>query len=375
MSNRTEIVSIDEARRQQWNDFVAEWPTFGLMQSFEWGEFKEKQGWQPVRLAVEREKQVVAVAQVLIQPAARNLVSMAYIPRGPLVNWEDKEIANALCEAIHREARRHRAVFLRIEPPLMHHASNRNLLESYGFQHVEHTNQPRCTMIVDLPEDMDELLMALPATTRSNIRRSERKGITIEVADASHLSTLYHLLQITSDRSDFPIRRPDYYEQEWQTFSQRGWVHLFVARYQGEIIAGQVPFCFGKHAATFHAGSLNEYRNLKAGYLLMWKAMCWAREQGCRTFDLWGIPDEVGELIDRGEPIPEGKRGGLWGVYYYKRAFRGRAVYYVGAYDYVYSPLFYRSIQFATSRLGSVDKLAQVGDRLGLNRLKKQLAR
>jgi peptidoglycan pentaglycine glycine transferase (the first glycine) len=96
----------------------------------------------------------------------------------------------------------------------------------------------------------------------------------------------------------------------------------------------------------------------------MWKAMCWAREQGCRTFDLWGIPDEVGELIARGESIPEGKRGGLWGVYYYKRAFRGRVVYYVGAYDYVYASLPYRTVEFATSRLGSVDRLAEVGDRV-----------
>jgi lipid II:glycine glycyltransferase (peptidoglycan interpeptide bridge formation enzyme) len=125
-----------------------------------------------------------------------------------------------------------------------------------------------------------------------------------------------------------------------------------------------MPFLFGEHAATFHAGSLNAYRNLKAGYLMMWTAMSWAREQGCRTFDLWGIPDEVGELTARGEPIPTGRTGELWGVYYYKRAFRGRVVYYVGAYDYVYSPLPYQALEFTTSRLGSLDRLAQIGDRL-----------
>lgn len=365
MAKQLETVSIEESSRQQWNDFVAEWPTFGLMQSYEWGELKERQGWQAVRLAVEHQGEIVAAAQVLIRPAARGLVSMAYIPRGPLVNWEDREIATALCEAIHQEARRHRAIFLRIEPPLLHSPTAHSLLQSYGFQHVNHTNQPRCSMIVDLPEDMDELLIALPASTRANIRRSERKGVTIEVASESHLATLYHLMQITSERGDFPIRMSDYYEQEWRTLNPSGQAQLFIARYKDETIAAQMPFCFGEHAATFHAGSLNEYRNLKAGYLMMWKAMCWAREQGCHTFDLWGIPDEVGELSVRGEPIPEGRKGGLWGVYYYKRAFRGRVVYYVGAYDYIYAWLPYRSVEFATSRLGSVDKLAQVSDRFG----------
>jgi peptidoglycan pentaglycine glycine transferase (the first glycine) len=364
MAKKIEVTLVEQSKREQWNDFVAEWPTFGLMQSYEWGELKEKQGWHAVRLAAQRQGEIMGVAQVLIKPAARGLISMAYIPRGPVVNWEDKEIVTTLCEAIHQEVCRHRAIFLRIEPPLVDSPVAHELLRSYGFRQVNHTNQPRCSMIVDLPEDMDELLMALPSSTRYNIRRSERKGVSIHVADESHLPTLYHLLEATSERGNFPIRTPDYYEQEWRSFSQLGQARLFIARYKNEIIAAQMPFWFGEHAATFHAGSLDGYGNLKAGYLMMWKAMCWAREQGCRTFDLWGIPDEVGELIAKGKSIPEGKKEGLWGVYYYKRAFRGRVVYYVGAYDYVYASLPYRSVEFAISRLGSVDKLAQVGDRV-----------
>jgi peptidoglycan pentaglycine glycine transferase (the first glycine) len=367
MWQTSEVVSIAEANRQHWNDFVSRQPEFGLLQSYEWGELKEKQGWQAVRLAVKQQGRIVAGAQLLIKRAARGLVSMAYIPRGPLVDWSDREIATTLCEAIHQEARRHRAVFLRIEPPVLHSIATHSLLQSYGFKHVQHTNQPRCSMVVDLPAEMDELLMALPSSTRYNIRRSERKGVTIAVANESHLSTFYHLMEVTSARSEFPIRTLDYYEQEWRTFNQLGRACLFIACYKDQIIAAQMPLYFGEHAATFHAGSLNEYRDLKAGYLMMWQAMCWARAQGCRSFDLWGLPDEVGERAARGEPIPEGKEGGLWGVYYYKNAFRGRIVYYVGAYDYVYAFLPYQTIEFATSRLGSVDRLAQVGDRLGRN--------
>jgi peptidoglycan pentaglycine glycine transferase (the first glycine) len=365
MGEQLKVMSIDESRRRQWNDFVVTTPNFGLMQSYEWGELKEKQGWEVVRLAAEREAKIAAVAQMLVKPAARGLLSLAYIPRGPLVDWEDRETTTALLDALYVEARRYKAICLRIEPPLLHDPDNHHLLQSYGFQHIEHTNQPRCTMIVDLPVDMDELLMALPSSTRYNIRKSQRKGVIIDVGTAEDLPTFFRLMETTGERSDFPIRSPDFYEQEWRAFSPLGQARLFVARYQGAAIAVQMPFCFGEHAATFHAGSLNEYRNLKAGYLMMWKAMCWAREQGCRTFDLWGIPDEVGELTAMGEPVPQGRTEGLWGVYYYKQAFRGQVVYYVGTYDYVYSPLPYRTMEFATSRLGSLDKLAWIGDRLG----------
>lgn len=362
-----EIVSLTGVDRQRWNDFVIQQPEFALLQSYEWGELKEKQGWRAVRLAVQQQGRIVAGAQILIKRTVHGLLNMAYIPRGPFVDWENRELATALCEAIHREARHHRAIFLRIEPPLLNSSSAYGLLQSFGFQHVHHTNQPRCSMVVDLPETMDELLMALPSSTRYNIRRSERQGVSIAVGDKSYLPAFYHLLEVTSVRSDFPIRTPDYYQQEWQTFRPSGQTQLFIARYQDQTIAAQMPFYFGEHAATFHAGSLNEYRELKAGYLMMWQAMCWARQQGCRTFDLWGLPDEVGELAAQGETIPEGKVGGLWGVYYYKNAFRGRIVYYVGAYDYVYASLPYRTVDFATSHLGSVDKLAQVGDRLARN--------
>ena len=354
---------MDESRRLEWNEFVASTPSFGLLQSYEWGELKERLGWKAVRLAVVRQGNIAAAAQMLIKPIARGLLSIAYIPRGPLVDWEDRETVTCLLDALHLEARSHKAICMRIEPPLLNGSDQNSLLLSYGFRPAEHTNQPRCTMRVALPTDMEELLAALPSSTRYNIRKSQRKGVTVEVGTAEDLATFCQLMDVTSERSDFTVRSPDYYEKEWQTFSQLGQARLVIARYKGMPIAAQMPFYFGPHAATFHAGSLNEYRNLKAGYLMMWAAMCWAREQGCCTFDLWGIPDEVGELTARGESIPEGKTEGLWGVYYYKRAFGGEVVYYVGAYDYVYTPVPYRTMEFAASRLGSVDKLARIGDR------------
>lgn len=365
MGKNFRIVSVEETGRQEWNAFVASTPSFGLMQSYEWGSFKEKLGWKAIRCAVKEGDRISGVAQMLIKTVARGLFSIAYIPRGPLVDWEDREATTALLLALHQNARKHGAVALRIEPPLLHSADNHALLRSYGFHPLELSNQPRCSMIVDLPDNMDDLLMSLPSSTRYNIRKSQRKGVSVDYATADDLPTFFRLMEVTGERSGFPTRASDYYEKEWQAFDPLGQAQLLIARYEGNAIAAQMPFRFGHHAATFHAGSLNEYRNLKAGYLMMWTAMCWAKEQGCRTFDLWGIPDEVGELTSRGEPIPKGKNEGLWGVYYYKRAFRGAVVYYVGAYGHIYSPLRYRTVEFVTARLGSLDRLAQLSDRLG----------
>jgi lipid II:glycine glycyltransferase (peptidoglycan interpeptide bridge formation enzyme) len=67
--------------------------------------------------------------------------------------------------------------------------------------------------------------------------------------------------------------------------------------------------------------------------------MLWAREQGCRVYDLWGVPDEDAETL---EAEFTQRSDGLWGVYRFKRGFGGRVTRSIGAWDLVYAPLRYR---------------------------------
>jgi lipid II:glycine glycyltransferase (peptidoglycan interpeptide bridge formation enzyme) len=77
-------------------------------------------------------------------------------------------------------------------------------------------------------------------------------------------------------------------------------------------------------------------------HLLMWEAMQWAKARGCDSFDLWGIPEEVGRLAAAGQTAPIAEStAGLWGVYRFKRGFADQIRYYAGAHDYVYSRAIY----------------------------------
>ena len=99
---------------------------------------------------------------------------------------------------------------------------------------------------------------------------------------------------------------------------------------------------FGENAAYLHGASCGQYGNLQPNYLLMWEAMQWAKAQNCRTFDLWGIPDEVGLSVYEGNDLPvSDSTNGLWGVYRFKRGFSKNVLLYVCAHDYVYSPFIY----------------------------------
>lgn len=335
------------------------------MQSYEWGAFKQRVGWKVIRLTIERDGEWVAGAQVLVKPVLAGAFSIAYLPRGPWLDWQDRPVAQTMLSALHALARQQRAISLKIEPPLRYSPQAQQILQSHGFRRSPFNNQPQCTMLVDLNGDMDAILARMHKTTRYNIRYSARQGVAVREGTAADLDTFYRLLESTAKRAGFPARSRAYYEQEWSALAPRGYLALFLASYEGEVLAARMPAAFGNRAATLHSGSLDTHANLKANELLMWESLKWAKAKGCATYDLWGIPDEIGAHLYQGEPLPEEQNGGLWGVYRFKRGFGGDVVYYAGAYDFVYSPPLYKLMNTMMARLGSLEKLAQMGERLG----------
>jgi lipid II:glycine glycyltransferase (peptidoglycan interpeptide bridge formation enzyme) len=64
--------------------------------------------------------------------------------------------------------------------------------------------------------------------------------------------------------------------------------------------------------------------------------MLWARQRGCKSYDMWGVPDEDEATL---EANFETRSDGLWGVYRFKRGFGGQVVRHIGAWVSVFSPL------------------------------------
>jgi len=362
--DKLNIVQVTETARANWNNFISCWPDFELLQSYEWGEFKQALGWKVIRLAVERGKQWVAGTQMLIKPLPLGLASIAYIPRGPLLNWEDTAAAQTLLSALHTIARRHRAISLKIEPPLHYSPVASQRLQAFGFRRSPFNNQPQCSMLIDLTPDDDALLTNMHKTTRYNIRYSARQGVVVREAEASDLDTFYQMLQLTAQRSGFPARSREYYFQEWNTLAPGNYLKLYLALHQDQVLATRMSAVFGNHAATLHSGDFNTHNKLKPNELLMWHSLQWAKSRGCTNYDVWGIPDQVGAHLYQGQPLPQEQKGGLWGVYHFKSGFGGDVIYYVGAFDYVYSRPLYWLMNTAMTRLGSLEKLARVEELL-----------
>ncbi len=317
------------ADRALWNALVVGHPQGHFLQSYPWGELKAAFGW-PAPARVAWGNPPWGGAQVLFRRLPLGF-SVAYVPRGPWWDWSSREVEQALAE-MRSLARRRRALVLILEPRDEDSPALASRLTSLGFTSTR-TIQPRSTIIVPLDADEDEILRRMHSKTRYNIRLSARKGVKVRVGEEGDLADFYALMQETSRRDRFPIHSFEYYLKAHWLLTDSGYGRLFLAEYEGELLAGIVAVAFGQEGIYLYGASGPRHRQRMPNHALQWAAIRWAKERGCRVYDLWGIPDEVGRNPERYTKIGDYGKGGLWGVYRFKQGFGGRVVRTVGAWE------------------------------------------
>ncbi|PJF43694.1 MAG: hypothetical protein CUN55_07785 [Phototrophicales bacterium] len=340
-----------EINDEEWDAFVASHLRASFFQVSAWGKLKAEFGWDVQRVGIVKHDQLVAGAQILYRPLVAKFSQLAYIPLGPLVDWQDTLQVQALMKAIHLATRQRKAAFLKIEPgydvPIQ-------TLQALGFRLSPQTVQPPRTILIDINGQTDDgdsidesvILARMNQGTRRNIRKSEKHDVTVRHGSRQDVANFNHLLAMTSERQDFGVHTPRYYERVYDLFitaQSPVKATLLMASYtdaQGleHDLAGVFVFALGTQSWYVYGASSNEERQRMASFGVQWAAILWAREQGAHTYDMVGIPDVEPHIL---EAEFENRHDGLWGVYRFKRGWGGRIVRTVGAWDYVYNPLIY----------------------------------
>jgi peptidoglycan pentaglycine glycine transferase (the first glycine) len=337
IAQRALVPSADHSRRllddRAWDTFVLCWPRSHMLQTSHWAALKSRFRWKSERIALVEDGSIVGGAQVLFRPLPAGL-SMAYVPRGPLVDWSNWRQVQALFSAIRRAARPHRAFGLTIEPDLESTSELLKTFDRLGLRPSNKEYQPRSTILVDLTASEDRILARMKSKCRYNIRRAQREGVVVRDGTAADLPAFQRILEETASRQSFRLHSPDYYRAVQEELVAKGQARLLLAFHEERLLAGIVVTGLGRKACYLYGGSGNAHRNLMPNYLLQWEAIKWAKRFGCESYDLWGIPDEIEGVL---EQEFASHKGGMWGVYRFKRGFGGQVVRYVGAYDQVYS--------------------------------------
>ena len=305
-----------------------------MLQSWEWGEFRRRHKWEPLRLLAPDEKSAV---QILLRrlPA---LGYLAYAPHGPLA--EDPADLATVTEYAGAYAAQRGACLLDIEPRV----EKAGRLEERGFVKLKNSVQPRCTFMIDVLDAPEKQLAALPKDARYGVRRARREDVKIEVStgQTGGLEEFIDLLGETARRQHFALRPGRYYRE----FVQDLPAHLILARRGegGELLSGALILTFGEEAYYLYGASAAESENLYASYLVQYEALNVARKEGARRYDMWG-PCEPRE----GDP--------MWGVYKFKKKFGGVEQRYAGLHEKNLSPAWGRLARAGIESYYTIQKL------------------
>ena len=336
-----------------WHSKAAEWDRLALnggaspFQAWAWGELKGKFGWQPERLSSESGS---VGAQVLLRPF-RGL-SVAYVPRGPFPAVDGPQDQNLINQFV-RLARSRRAAFLRLEPDVLQTDERAPeidaFLKSNGFRTAERTLGQRSSIRLDLAPSEDELFAAFSKGHRADVKRAEREGVEVRVGKTEEdVDSLHQMLIATTERKSFEYHTASYYRAMWRLFGDAA--RLYLGEWKGEVVAASLVLAWGETGLYLFAGSTRAGLDSRAGHLLQWHAIRWAKERGAKTWDFWGIADARGQIeMLRNQGVPddspqisaldaEAKKDPKDGLHRFKKGWGGYFVRNVPAYDKVFIP-------------------------------------
>ena len=313
---------------EAWDAFVATHPAGTILQTSRWAHLKATFGWDWEIITPDAVPNSGAL--VLYRALPLKVGTIAYVPRGPLVDWSNAQAVAAMLDTLRAAARRRRAWALWLEPEMLDTPEARAQLRACGLLAVTRTIQPPRTIIVDIAPAEDVILAQMRSKTRYNIRLAERKGVTVREGTIDDAAAFYALMTETGSRDAFGIHSEAYYRRVFELFLPTGHAALLLAEVDGELVAALVVFALGAKAWYLYGASSNRHRERMPAYALQWTAIRWAKARGCTTYDLWGIPDFDEETLEAqfAERSDE-----LWGVYRFKRGFGGQVIRCVGLWE------------------------------------------
>ncbi len=341
-------------------------PFGDVMQCLEWGEVK-RPDWRPIPLAIEENGAFKATALVLKRSLPRTGRSILYVPRGPILDWNDRDAARAIVNKLKALARAHRAILIKIDPAVpsstrFQGASLDVTLRELGFAPSPDADngfggtQPRCVMKLDVAGTTDEVQARFHQKWRYNIRLSAKRGVVVK-SDCTRddLKIFHELYRVTAERDGFVGRPLRYFEQMMDALEPQGLAKLFLTYLGDKPLSGAICFLLPPQCWYVYGASSNEERKVMPNHAMQWAMMQWAREKGCTIYDFRGVADE-GKSSTPSPPLPleEGKgeqtsdgaeknekSAHLLGLNRFKEGFGAELVDYIGEYDMVLSPAWY----------------------------------
>lgn len=317
-----------------WDAFLESVDSGHHVQSGLWSDIKSLNGWKTRRMIASQDGQIVGGAQLLIKQV-KFAGSIGYVPKGPvLLNPNDASLASELVRRIRDLASSERLRVLFVQPP--EDGAFVKQLTDQGFTSCPVETAPTATILIDLTANLDTILARMKKGMRNQIRRSQKRGITVREGTKADLPAFYGLLSATSQRRGFSTFDLEYFQGMWDILAPTDSIKLFVGELDGVAVSAQFGIPFGDTFIAKQIGWSGEHRKLHPNEALDWFTIQWCKDEGFKYYDLEGIERPAAEAIAGGQSLPNEYSASPTA---YKMRLGGEVRLYPTAYCFVSNPV------------------------------------
>ncbi len=333
------IEFVDLSTAQELDHFVTAHANCHFMQTSNWGRIKLDWSWQGI-IYRDRNREIKGTIALLSRRLKGLNACILYAPRGPIYDHEDYHTLFKLLEASKQLAHQIHAVVLRIDPMIAEDDSEfASYMKNEGFCCNRSTDyslfQPRMCYVMELTEEAD-LASRYHRTTRYHLNRAIKEGVTVKSDD--DVDSFYALMTMTAAHNGFAMRELAYFKRFLDILGEHA--RLYLAKQNGEVIAGSIAVFYGKRAWFMYGASDPKKRKSHPNELLQWTMQNDAIKKGCKYFDMRGV---------EGYPAEDHAKLGL---HQFKQGFSANFVAYAGEFDYILRPWLY----YATKVYGKLKR-------------------
>lgn len=234
---------VEQVDPKEHDAFIAAHPLCNLLQTSDWA--KVKDNWDHAIVGVREGEQLVASALVLIKQLPLHF-TMMYVPRGPVMDYHNKELTVVFLQGLQRWAKRYHCLFIKMDPGIHYrdylieeqetaevHAGMKEILENLraagaihqGFTtYIKESIQPRYQANVYACEDFDA---SLPRHTRRLIKDALKRNVEVVRVGEERLDEFADVVALTEKRKHVSLRNREYFHQLMEIYQED--CYLFLA--------------------------------------------------------------------------------------------------------------------------------------------------
>jgi len=355
--------------------FNARQPAVSFLQTPAWGAVKSE--WRNESLGwFDDHDQLVGAGLVLYRQLPRIKKYLAYLPEGPVIDWQSVDIGSWL-RPLAEHTRRAGAFGVRIGAPVVtrrwsadtikaaiaderitrlseavpdhvnHQATQlRNALRELGWRPPGEeagfsAGQPRFVFQLPLSgRTTEQLLSGMNQLWRRNIKKAAKLGVVVSQGERADLVAFHPLYVETAERDHFTPRPLSYFDTMFDALRAEDpeRIRLYLAHHEGDLVAATTWVRVGSHAWYSYGASSTAKREVRGSNAVQWQMITDALAAGASVYDLRGIT----EGLEADDPH--------LGLIQFKVGTGGEAVEYLGEWDLALNPLLYRAFDLYMKR-------------------------